>query len=79
MFRKLRRVFHLLRDPRVGGLPRTAVIAAMIYLISPVDLVPELLTPLFGFFDDATLLWLSMRWLLKRDPDTPPIRAGEPR
>jgi uncharacterized membrane protein YkvA (DUF1232 family) len=79
MFGKLARVFHLLRDPRVGGLPRAAVIAAVVYLISPVDLVPELLTPLFGFFDDATLLWLSMRWLLKRDPDAPRVGAGGPR
>jgi uncharacterized membrane protein YkvA (DUF1232 family) len=71
MLRRLTRVFHLLRDPRVGGLPRAAVIAAVIYLLSPVDLVPEILTPIFGFLDDATLLWLSMRWLLKRDPDTP--------
>jgi uncharacterized membrane protein YkvA (DUF1232 family) len=79
MFTRLRRAFQLLRDPRVGGLPRAAVIAAVVYLISPVDLVPEILTPVFGFFDDATVLWLSLRWLLKRDPDRPEVEAGERR
>jgi uncharacterized membrane protein YkvA (DUF1232 family) len=79
MLTRLRRVIQLLRDPRVGGLPRVAVIAAVLYLVSPVDLVPELLTPVFGFFDDATVLWLSLRWLLKRDPDRPEAEVGERR
>ena len=69
------KIVALLRDPRVRGLPRAAVWVALIYLISPVDFVPEILTPLFGFFDDALLLWLSFRWLLRNDPESP----GQPR
>jgi uncharacterized membrane protein YkvA (DUF1232 family) len=63
------KVMQLLRDPRVRGLPRAAVWAALIYLVSPVDVVPEILTPVFGFLDDALFLWLSFRWLLRNDPD----------
>ena len=72
------KVLKLLRDPRVRGLPRMAVIAALIYLVWPVDLVPEIVTPLFGFLDDAVVLWLSFRWLLRSDPDQPklPPEAG---
>jgi uncharacterized membrane protein YkvA (DUF1232 family) len=66
---RLWKLVRLLRDPRVKGLPRAAVIAAVLYLLWPVDLVPELLTPLFGFLDDAMFLWLSFRWLAKSDPD----------
>jgi uncharacterized membrane protein YkvA (DUF1232 family) len=62
------KVFQLLRDPRVKGLPRAAVIAALVYLVWPVDLVPEIVTPLFGFLDDAVFVWLSFRWLLRSDP-----------
>ena len=66
---RLIRIFQLLRDPRVRGLPRWAVVAALVYFISPIDLIPEALTPLFGFIDDAVVLWLAFRWLLRSDPD----------
>jgi uncharacterized membrane protein YkvA (DUF1232 family) len=55
-----------LSDPRVGKLPRLAVLAAVAYLISPVDLVPEMVVPVAGFIDDAILVWMSFRWLFIR-------------
>ena len=75
---RLIRVFQLLRDPRVKALPRWLVIAALVYLVSPVDLVPEVVTPVFGFIDDAVFVWLAFRWLLRSDPDrkgTPELRS----
>ena len=68
---RLRRVAMLMRDPRVGKLPRYLVMLAVVYLLSPVDFVPEILNPVFGFLDDAVLLWLSLRWLIKSDPRPP--------
>lgn len=64
------KIVQLLRDPRVRGLPRAAVWVALIYLLSPVDIVPEILTPVFGFLDDAVFLWLAFRWLLRNDPES---------
>ncbi len=55
-----------LADPRVGKLPRIAVVLALAYLVSPVDLVPELVLPVAGYLDDAVLLWMSVRWLFNR-------------
>jgi uncharacterized membrane protein YkvA (DUF1232 family) len=72
---RLRSVLGLLRDPRVPKLPRYLVVLAVIYLVSPVDFVPELLNPIFGFLDDALLLWLSMRWLVRSGPPAPPTAA----
>jgi uncharacterized membrane protein YkvA (DUF1232 family) len=69
----LKRVAALLGDPRVKKLPRFAVVAAVLYAISPVDLVPEIVLPLVGWLDDATLVWLSLRWLLKSDPERPKL------
>jgi len=71
MMDKLKRVTSLLSDPRVAKLPRFAVLAAIVYLISPIDLVPDFVVPIVGWLDDATLIWLSLRWLLKSDPDPP--------
>jgi uncharacterized membrane protein YkvA (DUF1232 family) len=68
---RLKRVAALLTDPRVKKLPRFAVLAAIVYFISPIDLVPDFVVPVVGWLDDATLIWLSLRWLLKSDPDPP--------
>jgi len=71
MLDRLKRVTALLGDPRVAKLPRFAVLAAVAYLISPVDLVPDFVIPLVGWLDAATLVWLSLRWLVKSDPEAP--------
>jgi uncharacterized membrane protein YkvA (DUF1232 family) len=71
MMDQLKRVTALLADPRVAKLPRFAVLAAIVYLISPIDLVPDFVVPVVGWLDDATLVWLSLRWLLKSDPGAP--------
>ena len=46
------------------------LIATFLYVISPVDLIPELFIPLIGQLDDATLLllasYLFMRWSPKK-------------
>jgi uncharacterized membrane protein YkvA (DUF1232 family) len=63
---RLARVVALLKDPRTPRLPKALVLAACLYLLWPLDLVPEMLTPVFGFLDDATFLWLGLRYLLKK-------------
>lgn len=70
---RLRQAGALLTDPRVKKLPRFAVILALAYLFWPVDLVPDFVVPIAGYLDDATLVWLSLRWLFKSGP--PPERA----
>jgi uncharacterized membrane protein YkvA (DUF1232 family) len=72
---KIQRVLALMRDPRVGKLPRFAMIAALAYLISPVDLVPDFVVPIVGWLDDATLIWMAVRWLIKAGDDAD--RAGQ--
>ena len=62
---RLKRIAAFLSDPRVPKLPRFAVIAAVAYLISPVDLVPEMIVPLVGWVDDAVMIWLALRWMIK--------------
>ncbi len=73
------KVIALLRDPRTPTLPRLAVLAAVLYLISPVDLIPEALFPFVGWLDDLTFVWLALRWLIKSAPPAsdlpvPPVR-----
>ena len=65
---KLLRVLALLRDSRTPTLPRLAVLLAVIYLLSPVDLIPGSLFPVVGWMDDLTFVWLALRWLVKSAP-----------
>jgi len=77
----LKRVASLLTDPRVAKLPRFAVLAAVLYLLFPLDLVPDFVIPIVGWFDDAALLWMAIRWLLKSGPHperTPPDALSGP-
>lgn len=66
---RLQRLLMFLRDPRVAKLPRFAVLAAAAYLLWPVDLLPELAIPIVGWLDDATLVWMALRWLTKAGED----------
>ena len=39
----------------------------MLYLVSPVDLIPDVI-PVIGLLDDVILVPLAIRWLLKHLP-----------
>jgi uncharacterized membrane protein YkvA (DUF1232 family) len=71
VFARLARALTLLRDPRVARLPKFAVFAVLVYTVWPMDLVPDWFVPVVGWFDDLTLVWLALRWLLRSDPAAP--------
>ena len=72
----LREALRLLPDllrllPRLAGdrsLPRSVRIALgflLVYLASPVDLVPDFI-PVLGFADDAIIVAAVLRWVVRR-------------
>ena len=75
---RLRRVMAFLTDPRVPKLPRLAVLVAVGYLLWPADLLPDFLIPLGGFVDDAAVLWMSLRWLLKSGASATALSPPQP-
>jgi uncharacterized membrane protein YkvA (DUF1232 family) len=75
---RLMKVIALLRDPRTPTLPRLAVLAAVVYLISPVDLIPGSVMPVIGWLDDLTFVWLALRWLVKSAPPPAPVLPAPP-
>jgi len=76
VFPRLLRALALLRDPRVARLPRVAVVAAFLYALWPLDLLPDWMPPLVGWIDDITILWLALRWLGRSAPAEPPTAAS---
>jgi len=60
--------WRLWRDHRVPRYLKAMVIAALLYVLSPVDLIPEFFVPFIGQLDDATLLLLASYLLIRWSP-----------
>jgi uncharacterized membrane protein YkvA (DUF1232 family) len=55
----------LLRDPAIPRGPKVALAIAIVWLVSPIDLLPEFL-PVLGPLDDAVVAALVLRYLVRR-------------
>jgi len=58
---------RLRRDPRVPRRARVAVLIALIWVISPIDLIPEFL-PVIGPLDDVIVVALAFRYAARQVP-----------
>jgi uncharacterized membrane protein YkvA (DUF1232 family) len=74
-----RRLWRALRHPQAPGWLKAGTLVLLLYLISPIDLIPDTL-PLLGVVDDLVLATLGIRFLLDRLPaslradlDSPPV------
>jgi uncharacterized membrane protein YkvA (DUF1232 family) len=64
--RVARLCWRLWRDDRVPKSLKGMIVASIIYVLSPIDMVPGFLIPIVGQIDDVTLLmvtaYLFIRW-----------------
>jgi len=66
---RVKLILRLMGDKRVNILLKLLPIAALIYLISPVDLLPGAVIPFIGALDDAAVLWLGATLFVNLCPD----------
>jgi len=64
----LRLYWRLFKDRRVPLRAKAILVAAVLYVLSPFDFVPELLSPLFGVVDDLGVIILAARWFISLCP-----------
>jgi uncharacterized membrane protein YkvA (DUF1232 family) len=71
---------RLRADPRVPWQAKAAVVVAGLWVLSPVDLLPEFL-PVIGPLDDIVVVALALRYAARRVPREVLLEAwpGEPR
>src|SRR3954453_6809724 len=71
---------RLRRDPRVPGRAKAAVVIAALWVLSPIDLIPEFL-PVIGPLDDGVVVALALRYAARRVPREALLEAwpAEPR
>jgi len=68
-----RQLWAALRHPGAPGWLKLGTALIVLYVISPIDLIPDFI-PGIGWIDDAVLLPLAIRFLLNRLP--PHLRAS---
>jgi len=62
-----RRLWFALRHPAAPGWLKVGAALIVLYVVSPIDLVPDVL-PVVGVVDDLILVPLAIRFLLSRLP-----------
>ena len=65
---QLKLIVRLMGDSRVSLFLKIIPIGALAYLISPVDLVPNVVLPVIGVLDDAAVMWIGSALFLELCP-----------
>jgi uncharacterized membrane protein YkvA (DUF1232 family) len=66
---RLKLILRLIGDRRVNFFIKLLPIGALIYLVSPIDLIPGAVLPVIGALDDAAVLWLGATLFVALCPD----------
>jgi uncharacterized membrane protein YkvA (DUF1232 family) len=62
-----RRLWYALGHPQAPTWLKGGAVALVLYLVSPIDLIPDVL-PVVGVLDDLIIVPMALRWLLSRLP-----------
>jgi uncharacterized membrane protein YkvA (DUF1232 family) len=60
--------WRLFRDRRVPLRAKALLVAALLYVLDPIDLLPEFLFPFIGTLDDLAVVVLAARWFISLCP-----------
>jgi uncharacterized membrane protein YkvA (DUF1232 family) len=67
--KQLKLIGKLMGDSRVSPFVKVLPVAALAYLISPVDLAPGVVFPVIGALDDAAIMWIGSTLFVQLCPD----------
>jgi uncharacterized membrane protein YkvA (DUF1232 family) len=62
-------LYFALKDKRTGLLPKFITLAAFLYLISPIDIIPDFI-PVVGYLDDLVIVPLLINMAIRLLPDS---------
>jgi uncharacterized membrane protein YkvA (DUF1232 family) len=62
-------ILRLMGDKRVNFLLKFLPAVGLIYLISPIDLFPDISLPIIAYADDAFVIWLCLTLFLALCPE----------
>jgi len=56
---RVKLIVRLIRDRRVNPWLKIIPIAGVVYLITPMSIIPDIILPVIGELDDAAVLWIT--------------------
>jgi uncharacterized membrane protein YkvA (DUF1232 family) len=65
---RVKLILRLVGDKRVNPWLKLIPIAGLIYLISPIDLIPDIAFPIIGELDDVAVLWITNYFFVELCP-----------
>jgi uncharacterized membrane protein YkvA (DUF1232 family) len=68
LIKQVRLAWRLWNDGRVPGWIKLIPVAGLLYLLSPIDLIPDLMLPGVGEIDDVVLLLLALKAFVDLSP-----------
>ena len=68
LVRQARLAWRLLRDGRVPGWVKMIPAIGLVYLLSPIDLIPDWVLPGLGQMDDIALVLLALKMFVDLSP-----------
>lgn len=68
-------LFHAFRDPHTPAYLKLATALVALYVISPIDLIPDFI-PLLGWIDDVVLVSVAVSWIVSRLPVRATVSAS---
>ena len=77
MLSRLKTIIALMRNPKVSKFPKFLVVAAILYVLWPWDVVPDV-APVVGWLDDIMFLIGALSLLLGAAPRSKPVTPTGP-
>jgi uncharacterized membrane protein YkvA (DUF1232 family) len=68
LIKQARLAWRVLKDNRVPTWVKLIPVAGLIYLVSPIDLIPDMMLPGLGELDDIAVLILAVKLFLDMSP-----------
>ena len=68
MIRQARLAWRLLNDSRVPGWVKLIPLFGVLYFLSPIDLIPDLMLPGLGEVDDVVMILLALKVFVDLSP-----------
>jgi uncharacterized membrane protein YkvA (DUF1232 family) len=66
---RIKLILRLIGDRRVNFLLKILPVGGLLYLVSPIDLIPDIALPVIGYLDDAAVIWLCNTLFVALCPD----------
>ena len=65
---RIKLIFKLLGDRRVSPWLKILPIGGILYLLSPLDIIPDIAFPVIGELDDLAIIWLTNHFFIELCP-----------